>query len=188
MDLFLMDLILKGKIPEKASVLDIGCGEGRNGIYFIRNGFDYHGWDSDNSKLRMLAYLSQTLSSSKARFEEVDILQSSTSRQFDFIICARMLHFAKSQQQFFEMWEKINNLLSPAGILYVSMDSMVDNTLGKELENGQYEFPDSKVRFALTANLYKEIKKGFEEIEPLRTLVHHRQRAQSFICFRKVSP
>ncbi|MEQ9007631.1 MAG: class I SAM-dependent methyltransferase [Ekhidna sp.] len=188
MDLFLMDLILKGKVPENSSVLDIGCGEGRNGIYFIQNGYEYHGWDMDASKLNLIAYLSDSLSEVKAHFKEIDIIDADSSKQFDFIICSRVLHLAKSEQHFFEMWGKVKSLLLPGGMLYASMDSVIDNNIASHLENGQYEFPDTKVRFALTREIYKEIKKGFDEIEPLRTVVHHNERAQSFFIFKKMSP
>ena len=71
------------------------------------------------------------------------------------------------------------------GIIYVSMDSRIDNSLGTPHENGRYEFPDGAIRFSLTSAIYEEIKKGFEEVEPLKTLVHHGKRAQSFFTLRK---
>ena len=91
-DLFLMDLILKGKVPD-GKVLDVGCGDGRNGIYFIRNGYEYHGWDLDESKISMLAYLAKSLDSSQAHFKTVDLLDARTTVKFDFIVCSRVLHF-----------------------------------------------------------------------------------------------
>ena len=188
MDLFLMDLILKGKVPSDARVLDVGCGEGRNGIYFIKNGFEYHGWDSDDSKLKLLEYLVQSLNSHKASFQEVDLLSANPSEAFDFIICSRVLHFADSIDDFLTMWQKLVSFLASNGIIYLSMDSAIDNSLAWPIENGKWEFPDTKVRFALTTDLYEEMKKGFEEIEPLRTLAHHNERAQSFVLLRKVSP
>ncbi|MEO9868969.1 class I SAM-dependent methyltransferase [Ekhidna sp.] len=185
MDLFLMDLILKGYIKEDGKVLDVGCGEGRNGLYFIQQGYEYHGWDTDSSKLKLLKYLSKSIDGAKADFRIQDLKSSKGEQSFDFIICSRVLHFAKSETDFRQMWQNILSLLKPNGILYVSMDSIVDSTQGKKLNNGLVEFPDSKVRFVLTNDIYKEIKKGFEEIEPLRTLVHHNERTQSFFIFRK---
>lgn len=83
------------------------------------------------------------------------------------------------------MWEKMSSLLKKGGIVYVGMDSTIDTPIGKSHEDGIVEFPDGKMRFALTTDLYEEIKKGFVEVEPLRTLVHHNERAQSFLCLRK---
>ncbi|WP_436514381.1 class I SAM-dependent methyltransferase [Ekhidna sp. To15] len=186
MDLFLLDLILKGHVQTGSKVLDIGCGEGRNGIYFIRQGFEYHGWDTDDSKIKLLEYLAKSIAGANVTFLTQDFRDSSTDKQFDLIICSRVLHFATSVEDFYEMWGKLSGLLKSEGVLYLCMDSMIDTDIGKPLENGEVEFPDSKIHFALTQNLYDDIKKGFEEIEPLRTLVHHNERAQSFICLKKL--
>ncbi|WP_420317153.1 class I SAM-dependent methyltransferase [Ekhidna sp.] len=185
MDLFLMDLLLKGMVPVKAKVLDVGCGEGRNGIFFIRNGYEYHGWDTDQSKIKLIEYLSKSIKGTNARFEVQDLLSVISEEQFDFIICSRVLHFADSRESFINMWKKLTSFLNPEGLIYFTMDSVVDNSVGKPIRNGQYEFPNSKIRFALTTELYDDIKKGFEEVEPLRTLVHHNERAQSFIVLKK---
>lgn len=185
MDLYLIDQILKGNIPNEGTVLDIGCGDGRNGIYFLQNHFTYHGWDMDKSALQLLRHFSRSLKNTNAHFLETNFLHADFKDPLDLIICSRVLHFADSEEVFFDMWEKIKSFTSQGTIVYISMDSAVDSTLGKTLENGQVEFPDSKVRFALTGSLYESIKKGFEEIEPLRTLSHYQERAQSFILLRR---
>jgi tellurite methyltransferase len=184
MDILLMDLILKGKVPESGKVLDAGCGEGRNGIYFINEGYAYTGIDTDQSKVRLIEYLSK---GANASFYVTDIKSfSKKGISFDFIICSRVLHFAKSVDHFFEMWNNLISMLNPNGIIYISMDSVVDTNMGDEVDNGRYSFPDSEIRFAITSDIYEEIKKGFEEIESLKTLVAHGKRAQSFIVLKKV--
>ncbi len=185
MDLFLMDLILKGKIPEKCSVLDVGCGEGRNGIYFIQNGYEYHGWDLDVSKLQLLEYLSNTIEHSNAHFASNDLRAASTNEKFELIICSRVLHFAENEGDFMQMWKKLSELLSTGSLIYVSVDSTVDTDLGAIQDDGKVEFPDGKLRFVLTSGMYNDMKKGFEEVEPLKTLVHHGERAQSFLLLKK---
>ncbi|MEO9482801.1 MAG: class I SAM-dependent methyltransferase [Ekhidna sp.] len=186
MDLFLMDLILKGHIKRDAEVLDIGCGEGRNGIYFIREAYTYHGWDTDASKLKLLEYLAKSIAHAKATFETHDIREAAEEKKFDLVICSRLLHFATTKDDFLLMWNKIADRLDKDGILYASMDSAVDTGIASRRNNGTVEFPDGRVSFALTNDLYDEIRKGFEEVEPLRTLVHHNERAQSFVCLRKL--
>ncbi|WP_462254001.1 class I SAM-dependent methyltransferase [Ekhidna sp.] len=186
MDLFLMDLVLKGTVSFPSKVLDVGCGEGRNGIYFIQNGYEYLGIDIDRSKLSLIQYLSENLPDSKAKFKNVDLRDSDSQDEFDLIICSRVLHFAKSEEDLKEMWRILNMSLKTDGILYIAMDSIVDTTMGRNLENGLVEFPDKKVRFALTQETYQDLKKGFKEIEPLRTLVHQNMHAQSFMCLKKI--
>ena len=178
MDLFLMDLILKGKVSNEIRVLDAGCGEGRNGICFINEGYEYVGVDPDRSKVNLIEYLAK---GSNTSFY-VESIKSFAQRKeaFDLIICSRVLHFAESVDHFYEMWNDLTSMLNPNGIVYISMDSIIETNMGKEMENGQYRFPDGKIRFAITLEIYREIKKGFEEIESLKTLVAHQKRAQSF--------
>lgn len=186
MDLFLIDVLLKEKIPDKASVLDVGCGDGRNGIYFIRRGYEYLGIDKNDARVKLIEYLSNSLETSKALFQVCELKNLRIQKKFNFIICSRMLHFAEDEADFFLMWEKITELMEKNGVVYVSMDSAVENTLAIEMTEGLFEFPDGKVRFALTDILYEKMKKGFEEVEPLKTLVHHTQRAQSFMLLKKI--
>ena len=97
------------------------------------------------------------------------------------LLCSKIL----SKDHFLEMWEVLSQMLKQGGILYAAMDSTMNTDIGEPAEHGMHQFPDSKVRFVLTSELYEEMKKGFEEIEPLRTLVHHKLRAQSFMALRK---
>ena len=184
MDIFLMDLILKGKIPLDGKVLDAGCGEGRNGIYFINKRYEYIGVDPDKSKIGLLEFLSK---GSKASFFIEDI-QSFANRNeiFDLIICSRVLHFASSTDHFYEIWNALVSMTNGNGIIYISMDSIIDTDMGELKENGQVLFPDGEIRFAITPKIYKKIKKGFDEIESLKTLIAHDKRAQSFIALRKI--
>ncbi len=183
MDIFLMDLILKGKIPEKGKVLDAGCGEGRNGIYFINNQYSYTGVDTDRSKVSLIEFLSGGTESS---FFVEDIKTFAERKEtFDFIVCSRVLHFAESVDHFYEMWNDLISMLNPRAIIYISMDSVIDTDIGEAKDNGRFLFPDGEVRFAITKEIYKDIKKGFEEIESLKTLVAHEKRAQSFIALKK---
>lgn len=181
-----MDFILKGKIPAGAKVFDAGCGEGRNAIYFIRNGNEFFGIDSDESKIRLAQYMGNNISTSRAQFEAGDLKEIVFKEEFDLVICSRVLHFSKNEADFYQSWEKLERSLKKGGLLYVSMDSVVENTLGESQGEGQFRFPDGQVRFSLTSTIYENIKKGFEEIEPLKTLIQNKVRAQSFMLLRKV--
>ena len=47
-DIYLLDQILKGRFNKGMKILDAGCGEGRNLIYFMREGFTVYGIDENH--------------------------------------------------------------------------------------------------------------------------------------------
>lgn len=186
MDLFLMDAILKGKIPEGGRILDAGCGEGRNAIYFLQNGYEYHGWDLEESGIRLVEYLAKNSEGVNANFKVADFRTEEPNQPFDIIICSRVLHFARDEEDFKLMINAMDKLLKESGLLYFSMDSVVGSSIAKPLPDGKWEFPGGKIRFSLTEDLYEETKKGFEEIEPLKTVIYQNERAQSFALLKKL--
>ncbi|SDI83229.1 hypothetical protein ACRQ5D_10115 [Mucilaginibacter sp. P25] len=42
-DIYLFDQLLKGRFDDCRTILDAGCGEGRNIAYFLQNGFKVYG-------------------------------------------------------------------------------------------------------------------------------------------------
>ena len=185
MDLYLMDAILKGHIPEKGSVLDVGSGEGRNGIYFIKEGFSYHAVDQEESKTLLLQYLADSLKNANACFSAERLEDVELSKQYDFIIASRVLHFVQSETQFLLNWNKLAKSLSPGGILYFAMDSAMASGFVIPKGDGLFEFQDGRISFALTDPLYQKLLADFEEVEPLKTIVYHNRRVQSFGLLRK---
>jgi len=185
MDLYLMDAILKGQVPEKGKVLDVGCGEGRNGIYFINNGYPYHGFDQDASKIQLLKYLSSNLGPDKIILQEVSLGEIDLQEGYDLIIASRVLHFAENKDQFNAHWKKLVASLNPGGVLYFSMDSAIAQEFVTTHKGGKAEFEDGRLSFALTASLYHEMLQALEEIEPLKTTIYQGQRVQSVGLLRK---
>ncbi len=175
-----MDAILKGNIPEKGKVLDVGCGEGRNGVFFIRNGYTYKGVDMDSSKIHLLEYLSLNLSNSAVSFESTSIDDLSALGDYDLVIASRVLHFAENAQHFLKMWNNIKACLRPSGIIYFSMDSAIAKDYAMHRGDGLFEFQDGRVSFALTTSLYEKMNAGMREVESLQTIIYHNKRVQSF--------
>lgn len=185
MDLYLMDAILKGHLPEKGSVLDLGCGEGRNGIFFIKNNYQYHGIDQDASKIRLLEYLCKPIATVKVKFTVGSMQNAEYHGTYNLIIASRILHFAQNYQDFRSIWAKINFSLKPGGVLYLAMDSAIIPDLVQKQDDGKHEFHDGRISFCLTDSLYNEILPGFKEIEELKTVAYANKRVQSFALLTK---
>lgn len=179
-----MDLLLKGKIPEKGTVLDIGCGDGRNAIFFIRNGYDYIGIDTEFSKLKLLEHVSKSVSD-RASFIHSDFRKAKLNENsFDLVICSRVMHFLEDEISLTGFWEKIAQVTKAKGTVYGSMDSIVDTTAYTSLED-KVQFPDGAVRYPLSSSLYEKMKIGFDELHPLITVSHQKYRTQSFFALQK---
>ena len=185
MDLYLMDAILKGHLPDDGKVLDIGCGEGRNGIYFIKNAYEYHGIDQDESKIKLLEYLLRLYPSTNTHLSVGKLLETDFGERSDVIIASRILHFAGNESEFFSLWKKLITNLKKNGIVYIAMDSAMVEGVAEEQANGKFEFEDGRVSFALTPHLYEKMTSNLMEVEPLRTVVYQNRRAQSFAILRR---
>ena len=89
-DLYLLDQILKNNIPKETNILDAGCGEGRNLIYFLNNGYHVSGIDHYPDAINMLKFIigSNYPNHSKEDFSigSIENLPYENG-QFGYIIC-----------------------------------------------------------------------------------------------------
>lgn len=184
MDLYLMDAILKGYIPKSGRVLDAGCGEGRNALYFIKGGYEYLGVDQDASKIKLFEFFTNSISGPQAKFLVQDIRSVSLKGDFSMIIASRLLHFCSNEEEFFSLIQQFFTVLIPGGVFYFSMDSAFSSE-AKTREDGMSIFPDGRVSFALNESRYHYMLERFQEIESLKTVIHRHERSQSFGLLRK---
>ena len=186
MDLYLMDAILKGHLPEAGKVLDVGCGEGRNGIYFINQGYEYHGIDQDSYKIKLLEYLAASLPTSNTSFTIDSMHKVHYQDDYDVLIASRILHFSNDRESFLALWEKLKESVKAGGVLYFAVDSAIASEFITEKPNGQTEFEDGSVSFALTNSMYQQMKNGLLEVEMLKTIIYQKRKVQSFGLLRKL--
>src|SRR3954462_5913670 len=60
-DIYLFDQLLKGRYSQCRNVLDVGCGGGRNLVYFLQNGFEVYGVDQSERTVDAVKELSREL-------------------------------------------------------------------------------------------------------------------------------
>ena len=63
-DIYLLDQILKDRFKPHFKILDAGCGEGRNLIYFVRNEYQVYGIDRNADAIKMLKYYIKSINNS----------------------------------------------------------------------------------------------------------------------------
>ena len=60
-DIYLLDLILKNRFTLSMKVLDAGCGEGRNLVYFLNAGFNVFGVDIDPKAINAVRFVAGSI-------------------------------------------------------------------------------------------------------------------------------
>ena len=191
-DIYLLDQILKARFDRHFQILDAGCGEGRNLIYFVRN--DYQVWAIDKNKdaIQMLKYLIKSINKSYPldRFIEGEIEKMPYEDHFfDAVISSAVLHFAENKKHFLSMMREHIRVLKPGGIFFGRMTTDVGiEKLIKPLGNGKFLLPDGSVRFLLGKEQLQDIldKFGFEFVEPFKTVIVDNMRSMSTLVLKKL--
>jgi len=176
-DLYWLDFILKGYLPDNAKILDAGCGEGRNLIYCFKNGMDIFGIDQNPEAITFLKLIAKQyrIEDLEARFQVMKLdkvlFPNST---FDVIICSAVLHFAKNMEHFNSMTAELARILKPGGKIFIR--TMTDHYFPAnimEIDENVYQFPNEHIRFAINADAFVEKlqKIGLKLLEPYKEVV-----------------
>ena len=121
-------------IPERARILDVGCGNGRLALLLDRErpGAAYMGVDTVTELIRVARAQTAELDKVSARFHVVDIAQpgwSSFTDSFviDTVVCLAVLHHIPSFDLRLQVVREIADLLEPGGSLIVSTWQFLDS-------------------------------------------------------------
>lgn len=184
-DLYLLDQVLKGRIPEKSSILDAGCGSGRNFRFFAELGYNITGIDPnvnfiENLKLKFPNYKQKLTMASIEGFE--------SETKFDFIICNAVLHFAKDHSHFEKMMNALVKLMASGGMLFIRMTTNLGiNTSNFEEKNGVFALPDGTFRYLLTEEKIAQITKDYDLkfVDPIKSVLVDNIRSMGVLVLQK---
>ena len=190
-DLYLLDQILKGRFDPSMKVLDAGCGEGRNLAYFIQNGYDVHGVDTNTSAIQMLRFVASSLNRAidKNNFQvaPVEKLLYETA-SFDLVICNAVLHFAQNHDHFNAMFSELCRVAKSGACIFIRTASSIgieDHI--QEVGDGVYHLPDGSQRYLIHQREVDAIPAhfGLKYAEPFKTVVVDALRSMStLICIK----
>jgi SAM-dependent methyltransferase len=189
-DIYLFDLLLKGRITSEMKLLDAGCGGGRNLTYFFKTGFDVSGADESQAAIAeirsLAAALAPRLPGENFRVEAVERMSFDDST-FDAVLSSAVLHFARDENHWREMVREMWRVLKPGGILFARLASTMGIDGIRLIEGRRYHLPDGSERFLVDEEmLLRETESlGGQWLEPFKTVVVHHQRAMSNWILRK---
>jgi len=190
-DIYLFDQLLKGRFDHCRTILDVGCGDGRNIVYFLKNGHDVYGIDQNADAIAAVKSLSDEVapnSSSEnfvvAKAENIPFEDAT----FDLVICSAILHFAKNKTNFEDMLHSSWRVLKPGGFYFARLASNIGiEALVTRNENGRYLLPDGTTRYLVNLAALTHYTKELngELYEPIKTTVVDNLRAMTTWCIRK---
>lgn len=186
-DIYLIDQILKGRYKEHETILDAGCGIGRNMHWFLQNNLCIYGIDSNTTYITELKMDFPNLP--PIRLQVADIEQMPFGDNFfNHIISSAVLHFAESTQHFLNIMHEMFRVLKPNGTLFIRMTSDIGiEHLVKKLKNGIYMLPDGTTRFLLTREILRQVLHQYPLtfIEPLKSVNVDDMRCMSTLMLHK---
>jgi tellurite methyltransferase len=172
-DIYLFDQLLRGRIRPGMRILDAGCGDGRNLVYFCKEGYDVWGVDA-----------SPTLTGwDKFQVAQIENLPFPDAH-FDVVISSAVLHFARDPEHFDAMLHEMWRVLKPDGLLFCRLASNIGMP---ELKPGLGRLPDGSRRFLVDAEtlLNRTAELGGKLVDPLKTTVVHEMRCMTTWVLRK---
>lgn len=151
-DIYLFDQILKDRFNTGMTILDAGCGGGRNLIYFLKNNYKVFGVDQNAAAIEQVRLLAERLSPSlsKDNFQITGVENLPfPNESFDVVISSAFLHFATDERHFNKMLEEMWRVLKSDGLFFARLASNIgiENLVEPIGEGGRYLLPDGSERF-----------------------------------------
>jgi len=190
-DIYLFDQLLRGRIVRGMRVFDAGCGSGRNLVYFLREGFDVFGVDSNPQAVEsvrgLAASLAPGLPADNFRAEAIEQM-SFPSAFADVVISSAVLHMARDDDQFQAMLRGAWRVLKPGGLFFCRLASSIGmEQQVKRIAGRRFLLPDGSQRYlvdeALLVQLTEEL--GGELADPLKTTIVQNQRCMTTWVVRR---
>ena len=189
-DIYLFDQLLKGRFDNCKTILDAGCGNGRNLFYFLRNGYEVFGVDPNPDAITAIRQLSATLAP-KNPPENFAICNAEDmpypDAMFDLVISSAVLHFAKDDHQFDKMLQAMFRVLKPGGYFFARLASDIGlEQLVTPLGNNRYLLPDGSERFLVNEKKLLQYTNQLGVLyEPVKTTNVQNLRCMTTWCVQK---
>ncbi len=191
-DIYLFDQLLKGNYIHCKKVIDLGCGGGRNLVYFLQNNHQVFGIDKNpeaiNHVRTLAADLAPDLPSENFKVAHIEDMPFGDEK-FDLVLCNAVLHFAENHHHFETMLTAAWNYLEQGGYFFARLASDIGiEDKVKPLGEGRYLLPDGSERYLVNENklLENTRKLNGELYEYIKTINVQGLRCMTTWCMRKL--
>ena len=146
-------------------ILELGCGQGRDTIFFASNGFDVHAIDASkvaieniNQKIRQ-----KNISLDLRHFKAKGTLPYDSS-YFDAVYSHMFYNMRFTDEELGFLFKESNRVLKNNGLLYFSVRSDKDvlYNKGKKIDNNIYEINGFQIRFFTKRQIQSFLENYFE--------------------------
>jgi SAM-dependent methyltransferase len=190
-DIYLFDQILKGNYDDCKKILDVGCGAGRNLVYFLQNGIDVYAVDPDPQSVADVKKLAGELAPALPKTNFVMASAEDLPFEdagFDLVICNAVLHFAHNAEHFDSMLSSMWRVLKPGGLFFARLASDIGlETLMLPIGHGRYWMPDGTERFLVNEKMLLDYTRVLNAklYEPIKTTNVQNMRCMTTWCLQK---
>jgi tellurite methyltransferase len=190
-DIYLFDQIQRGRIDAGARIFDGGFGGGRNLVFFLREGYEVSGVDTDAAAVQAMRALAQDLApgphDDRFRHEPLED-HSFPDKSADVSMASAVLHFARDDGQFEAMLQGAWRVLVSGGLLFSRLASMIgieDRIIPRG--GNRFRLPDGSERYLVSEARLMELTERLQGglADPLKTTLVQNQRAMTTWVVRR---
>jgi tellurite methyltransferase len=189
-DIYVFDLLLRGRIRPGMTIFDAGCGGGRNLVYLLRAGYDVHGVDSSPDAIEVVRALAQRLApelpATNFRVQALEDIRPPEPFA-DVVLSSAVLHFARDDEHFTAMLDGTWRPLKPGGLFFCRLASATGVSDARPLGRGRFLLPDGSERYLVNERRLAELTERLRGslADPIKTTVVHGQRSMATWVVRK---
>ncbi|MDA0302807.1 MAG: class I SAM-dependent methyltransferase [Bacteroidetes bacterium] len=141
---------VSGFLNEGDSLYELGCGNGRDSVFFGKKGVRVHAFDQCEEEL---AYLTAQNSLSNVHFEAGDFTNLGPKSRVDFIYSRFTLHSVTEDKEIDTLrWSF--DALNENGLVFIEIRSILDELYGQGEKVGKNEFVTSHYRRFVALNSF----------------------------------
>ena len=171
------------------TVLDAGCGYGRNLVHLLRSGCRVFALDQDPQAVDHVRQLSESLQTGlpAENFQAGSIENMPFPGAIaDVVLCNAVLHFARDDRHFRAMLAELWRVLKPGGMLFCRLGSRIGMDF-QLLRGNIFLIPDGSEWFLVDEPMLLSLTKELNavQVDPLKTTIVQDYRCMTTWVLRK---